>query len=118
MQGIFIGFKAAAEYCGMHKETLAYHRRQGHLQPDDIQAGAAIFTKATLDTFLAKYRSDEGMSKKDIQAEFGIPASVVQYHMDKKGLTPERKNGNTWMFDRETVMRHFGLRENGEDSDT
>ena len=118
MDEFFVGFKAAAEYCDMHKETLSYHRRAGHVSPDRMQGGVAIFYRSTLDEFIARHRNDSGMSKADIEREFGIARSVVQYHMEKMGLAPSHKNGNAWMFDRDEILAHFGMREAEPDDDT
>lgn len=101
----------AAEYLGIHVQTLMYHRRKGHIKP--YKTSGLAFTPKMLDEFRAEYQvePDEGMTKKEIASTYGISPSLIQYRMDKGELEPIGKRGNSWVFDPAAVELVFGEKE-------
>ncbi len=98
----------AAEYLGIHVQTLMYHRRKGHIEP--YKTSGLAFTPRMLDEFRERFQveSGEGMTKKEIAKAWGCSESSVQYYVKKGRLEPIGKRKQAWIFDPADVEKVLG----------
>lgn len=94
----------AAEYLGIHPQTLKYHiYDQHHLAADYESGGNLLFLQSTLDSFRAAHQA-EGLTMKEAAAYLGVNLTWLRYHVyTSKQITPDGRRGNQWVFSRQTL---------------
>jgi DNA-binding transcriptional MerR regulator len=104
----------AAEYLGIHVQTLMYHRRRGHIEP--YKTSGLAFTPRMLDEFRERFQVEggSGMTKKEVAEAWNCSASLVQYYMNKGDLNPIGKRKQAWIFDPADVEKVLGPMPEGE----
>ena len=94
----------AAEYLGIHPQTLKYHiYEKGHLAADYESGGNLLFLQSTLDAFKAAHQTD-GLSMSEAAAYLGVNLTWLRYHVyTSKQIVPDGRSGNRWVFSRQTL---------------
>lgn len=95
----------AADYLGMHPQTLRYHvYDKGHIEADFEISGNLVFTQATLDEFKRKHQTADGMTMAEAAAYLGVAFTWMRYHVyNSKKIQPDGRRGNAWVFKQETL---------------
>ena len=94
----------AAEYLGVHPQTLKYHiYEKGHLSADAEKGGTLLFLQSTLDAFRAAHQTD-GLTMKEAAAYLGVNLTWLRYHVyTSKQIAPDGRRGNQRIFSRQTL---------------
>jgi len=94
----------AAEYLGIHIQTLKYHiYEQQHLAADYDAGGSLLFLQSTLDAFKILHQS-EGFTMTEAAAYLGVNPTWMRYHVyTSKKLAPDGRRGNQHTFSRQTL---------------
>ena len=94
----------AAEYLGIHVQTLKYHiYEQKHFAADYESSGNLLFLQETLDAFRAGHQA-EGLTMTGAAAYLGVKITWLRYHVyTAKGITPDGRRNNQWIFSRQTL---------------
>jgi DNA-binding CsgD family transcriptional regulator len=94
----------AAEYLGIHLETLKYHiYDQKHIEPDYTIGRDLAFLQSTLDDFKAKHQA-KGLTMKEAAEYLGVNVSWIRNHVYNTGkLVPDGKSGTTHVFSMATL---------------
>lgn len=97
--------KEAAEYLGIHPQSLKYHMyTMQHIAPDAELAGSLVFTQETLDEFRRKYMDEAGYTMREAAEYLGVSLRWVRYqfHTAKKLKADARRRGE-WVFFQSTL---------------
>ena len=94
----------AAEYLGIHVQTLKYHiYEKGHLAADYDAGGNLLFLQSTLEAFKAAHQT-AGLTMKEAAAYLGVKSTWLRYHVyTSKKLLPDGRRGNQWIFSQQTL---------------
>jgi excisionase family DNA binding protein len=94
----------AAEYLGIHVQTLKYHiYEKKHLAADYESGGNLLFLESTLDAFKAQHQA-EGLTMREAAEYLGVAFTWVRYHVHtSKQLKPDARRGKQWVFSKQTL---------------
>jgi hypothetical protein len=89
----------AAEYLGLHVQTLKHHvYKKKHLAADYEIGGNLLFLQSTLDTFKAAHQAD-GYTMQQAADYLGVSLRWMRYHFHvAKDIAADGKRDNAWVF--------------------
>jgi len=95
----------AAEYLGLHKQTLEKLQRVGRLQYDfKFENGERAYKQNTLDAYRLRWQSNM-MTFNDIADMFGISRDAVIYHFRRKRVVSSAgRRGRAWVYGPDSVI--------------
>lgn len=98
-------FTQAAEYLGLHTQTLERHQRDGRLTADyQFENGERAYTQETLDAYRRRWQS-QMLTAEEIQDLFGITRETFWYHFRKKrNIQHDAKRGRAECFSDAKIM--------------
>lgn len=96
------GTAEAAEYLGMHVQTLKYHIYDMHHIAADYEVGGnLLFLQSTLDAFKAAYQA-EGLTTREAAEYLGVEYIWLRRRIHKQ-VQPDGKRGNQWVFTKQNL---------------
>lgn len=95
----------AAEYLGIHKQTLEKLQRSGRLKRDFITSGGhRVYKQKTLEEYRTRWQSNR-LSFDEIASIFGITKDAVHYHFRRKrSISPAGFRRGAMVFRPSTVL--------------
>lgn len=91
--------REAAEYLGLHEQTLRYHVKKGRVAHDFEMGKMLIFRRDTLDKFKAWHLEGEGITIREIAEVYEIGYHTVHYHERKGRLTQKGLRDGAAVYD-------------------
>lgn len=92
----------AADYLGIHVQTLKYHiYDMNHLAADFEVSGNLLFLQSTLDAFKAAHQS-EGLTTREAAEYLGVEYIWLRRRIHRQ-IQPDGKRGNQWVFSKATL---------------
>lgn len=95
--------KEAADYLGMHEQTLRYHMKKGHIKYDVEMGRMLIFFPETLDAFKAERREAAGITAREIAEIYDVDRTVVYYHEKHGNITRTGLRSRSVVYDPDDV---------------
>lgn len=94
----------AAAYLGIHLQTMRYHLKREHLNPDYEIGGHLAFSQSTLDKFRQRRQAETGYTMVEAAAYLSVKFTWLRYHVYiSKRIKPDARSGNAWIFTQTTL---------------